>query len=102
MSWAKILFLGGLNRACRHSPMPAAAAADRVAIFSRYNHVQTKWHKWPRAVESLEVPTSVGTSSTTAMAMNIFEHVPIRRWALHVSAHLRYYPLNLNGSTTHG
>ena len=28
-----------------HSPMPAAWP-DRVAIFSRYNHVQTKWHNW--------------------------------------------------------
>jgi hypothetical protein len=28
-----------------HSPMPAAGVG-RVAIFSRYNHVQTKWHNW--------------------------------------------------------
>jgi hypothetical protein len=30
----------------RHtSPMPAEGP-DRVAVFSRYNHVQTQWHHW--------------------------------------------------------
>ena len=28
-----------------HSPMPESGP-DRVAIFARYNHVQTRWHNW--------------------------------------------------------
>jgi hypothetical protein len=30
-----------------HSTAPwTSAERDRVAIFSRYNHVNSKWHKW--------------------------------------------------------
>ena len=28
-----------------HSPTPATGV-DRVAILSRYSHIQTKWHNW--------------------------------------------------------